>query len=328
MDRPWPPLTVVLKNKQSPVRRFLDNRFPNMRDLQERYRQQAGSLVVPDSSVNAGTLGGAFDWLIRFMLHPQPDLHLAFKGVRLMRSTEMVQAFEDLADKLEAHQGGFLASAEPNTGFKGPAHASEVEPELLARGCWALALLTEVFRAGLRPGSPLPALDPHAVGAEDLLAIAPDAAVHVLGQLRGAAEATLLPALSERTGPWFLGPTFDGSRIMNADADVIAAGLLLEIKTSLGRKRRDGSRQPTLDAQTVQQLVGYCLLDFSDRFELAEVGLYSARYAHMATWPLNQFLEELADRRIDLGAERAAFQEVLVAGPPSTNLGLWPRATR
>lgn len=310
------------------MRRFLDNRFPNMRDLQERYRQQAGSLVVAESSVNAGTLGGAFDWLIRFVLHPQPDLHLAYKGVRLMRSPAMLKAFEELADKLEAHHGGFHGSAEPDVGFNGPRPASEVEPDLLARGCWALSLLTEVFRAGLRPGSPLLALDPHAVRAEQLLALAPCAAVNVLGQLRGAAEATLLPAMAERNGPWFLGPTFDGSRIMNADADLIAAGLLLEIKTSLGRKRRDGSRQTTLDAQTIQQLVGYCLLDFSDRFELTEIGLYSARYAHLATWPLNQFLEELADRRVDIGAERAAFREVLVAGPPSTNLGQGPRATR
>lgn len=40
-----------------------------------------------------------------------------------------------------------------------------------------------------------------------------------------------------------MGPTFAGSRFMNADADVIAAGLLLELKTNLGNKRSDGTRR-------------------------------------------------------------------------------------
>jgi hypothetical protein len=43
---------------------------------------------------------------------------------------------------------------------------------------------------------------------------------------------------------------------MTADADLIAAGLLLELKTNLGNKGADGSRQASLDGQTVLQLLG------------------------------------------------------------------------
>ena len=106
---------------------------------------------------------------------------------------------------------------------------------------------------------------------------------------------------------------------MNADADLIAVGLLLEIKTSLGRKHKDGTRFATLDRQTILQLVGYTLLDFSDSFGIIQLGLYSARYAHLVTWKLNEFLDELARGKVDLAVERAVFQEVLLAGPTSNS---------
>jgi hypothetical protein len=36
----------------------------------------------------------------------------------------------------------------PAQTFTGPVPGSAIEPELLARGCWALALLTEFYRVG------------------------------------------------------------------------------------------------------------------------------------------------------------------------------------
>ena len=78
------PLTAELNIKDSPVRRFLDERFTSgLRDVQRRYRQASPALVVPSADrqeANPGTVGTAADWLLRFMLHPRPSLKLAAAG--------------------------------------------------------------------------------------------------------------------------------------------------------------------------------------------------------------------------------------------------------
>src|SRR5262249_31327913 len=116
-------------------------------------------------------------------------------------------------------------------------------------------------------------LKPRTATADQLLGLAPGEAVNELLALRRHAEQTLLPVLATRKGEWALGPTFAGSRLMNADADLIAAGLLLELKTSLGDKRANGARRASLERQTLLQLFGYLLLDPTDEFAIAEVGV-------------------------------------------------------
>jgi hypothetical protein len=188
-----------------------------------------------------------------------------------------------------------------------------VDEDMLHRGCWALALLTEVYRiGGIPPGSALHELRPDPSVA-DLLRLAPLEAVQELGELAELASDALLPMLRQRAGLWALGPTFAGSRLMNADADLIAAGVLLEVKTTLGRKRADGSRFDSLDGATLYQIIGYALLDFPDEFALTQVGLYMARYGRCTVWPLADLLAELAGRPVDLAAERHAFSSLLRA---------------
>ena len=85
------PLTAELDSKESPVRRFLDERFTSgLRDVQRRYRQAAPPLVVPSADrpeANPGTVGTAADWLLRFMLHPRPSLEFAAVGAALCGRT-------------------------------------------------------------------------------------------------------------------------------------------------------------------------------------------------------------------------------------------------
>jgi hypothetical protein len=306
-----PPLTTALEDRDSPVRQFLDERFANWRSVQRDYRDAVGPIAVTGSTVNPGTLGAAFDWLIRFLVNPHPDLHLAAQGAAVSRSPGTAKALREMASLL-GFPAGHGPGGAPGKMFEGPMRGSAVEPDLLARGCWVLALFTEVTRVGLRPGSPLRDIDP-APRATDLLALAPDAAVRQLTLLRGAAEDVLLPLLSTRNGRWTLGPTFDGSVLMSADADLIASGLMLEIKTSPGRKREDGTRRAILDRRTILQLLGYTLMDFCDKYGITELGVFSARYKHLATWDAGALLDELADRHVDLSAERADFRDLLVS---------------
>jgi hypothetical protein len=99
------PLTGELDRKDSPVRRFFDDRFTGgLRDVQRRYRQGAPALVVASAdrqSANPGTVGTAVDWLLRFMLYPLPSLALAARGAALCgRGSGMVEALMEIAESL------------------------------------------------------------------------------------------------------------------------------------------------------------------------------------------------------------------------------------
>lgn len=317
------PLTAELGDKDSPVRRFLDERFTlGLRDAQRRYRQDAPSLVVPPADrrdANPGTLGGAADWLLRFLLHPTPPLALAAIGAGLCG---MDEAFTGIAVSLGYGSGSGDARARP-AGFTGPIGGSTVEPEQLARACWALALLTEMYRNPVAAQlGPLSAFGSRRVSGESLLSLMPPAALGQLTEFRTVFASILLPELRRHPGQWYLGPTFAGSALIKADADLITAGLLLDLKTS---------SKFSLGVTVLFQLIGYALLDFDDTYSLTEVGIFSARYAHLATWKLSTLLEELAGRPIGLDALRKEFRDLLFRSRlPKTGWGFtsWPQPRR
>lgn len=299
------PLTAEIKNIRSPVRQFLDERFTSgLRDVQRRYREGAGTLVVPRSDANPGTVGTAADWLLRFLIHPSPDVHLAMAGAALCRmdGVDLVPALAGITESLGVPLPRRREVREVQT-FTGPGPGCDAEPDLLARSCWALALLTEVFRGGpmVLAAGPLSQLRGTAKAAS-LLALCPPAGLDQLAQFRHVFETALMPHLAARRGLWAIGPTFAGSELMNADADLIAGGLLLDLKTS---------SKLSLPVQDMLQVIGYALLDFDDEFGVTELGIFSARYAYLATWPAGSLLDELAGREVSLQATRAAFRELL-----------------
>ena len=112
--------------------------------------------------------------------------------------------------------------------------------EELIRACWLFALRTEVYRTGMRPGSPLMVLGSRtSVSAELLLGLAPDVAVEEMQALHLLAAEHLYPRVPVGAS-LALGPTFASSELCNADADVIFDGCLLDIKTRLGDKTARG----------------------------------------------------------------------------------------
>ncbi len=319
------PLTAEIADVRSPVRQFLSERFTSgLRDLQRRYRQDAPPLVVPGAppaEANPGTVGTAADWLLRFLLHPRPSLRLAAVGAALsgprgagpreMPSAPvtgadigMLAALGEIARSLGL--GRDELAGEGEAAFTGPLRGSDADPEHLARACWVLALLTEVFRRGPMVAAlgPLGRFQDGRPSADELLALAPPTALVQLAAFRQVFETTLLPRLAARRGRWLLGPTFTGSALIRADADLIAAGLLLDLKTSA---------KLSLGVQEVFQVLGYALLDFDDEYKLDELGVFSARYAYLATWDLGALLEELAGGQVSLQATRQEFRQLLLA---------------
>ena len=99
--------------------------------------------------------------------------------------------------------------------------------------------------------------------------------------------------------------TFDGSALCAADADVIANGLLLDFKTSLGAKvARPGGRSDRLDLTDLYQLLSYALFDYSDTYRIRRVGIYSARFGHLVSWNLAGLLETLAGTTVSVEQAR------------------------
>jgi hypothetical protein len=149
---PWRALTREIDDTGSPVRRFLEDRFAaGLRDVQRRYREGASALVVPAAdrgSANPGTIGTAADWMLRFLVSPRPDLDVAVAGTALayQAGLDLRATFGDIARSL-----GLTLPRQPTPHgetFAGPLAGSAAPPEILARTAWALALLTEVYRAG------------------------------------------------------------------------------------------------------------------------------------------------------------------------------------
>jgi hypothetical protein len=293
------PLTYELAQKDSPIRQFFDDRLSaGLKDVQAAYRAAAGPLLVPGvprEAADPGTIGTAADWMMRFLVHPTPSLGLAGQGAALCG---MLPALKELAFMLGFRDEG--------TGqFTGPAHGTGTEPDLLCRACWALSLLTEVYRRGpdIAVTGPLGRLPRKS--ARSLLEAAPDAGLDQLAALRGVMESALLPALGTRRGLWAIGPTFAGSQIMHGDADLVAGGMLTELKTT--------SKKPSLGITDLWQILGYVLMDYIDEFAITDAALFSARYGYLAQWDLGTLLPQLAGRPVAVQALRAEFRQLLEA---------------
>lgn len=81
----------------------------------------------------------------------------------------------------------------------------------------------------------------------------------------------------DKSKNFVLGHTFDGSLdVGGADADLIIGGVLIDFKSTAKWK---------LTSRILRQLIGYWLLDYSDRFAVKEVGVYFSRYG--ALWTMN-----------------------------------------
>jgi hypothetical protein len=227
------PLTTEIADVRSPVRQFLSDRFASgLRDLQRRYRQGAPPLAVPSAppaEANPGTVGTAADWLLRFLLHPRPSLKLAAVGAALSGprgagprdipgapvtgpDMGMLAVLGEIARSLGLGRDEMIGEVE--AAFTGPLRGSDADPEHLARACWVLALLTEVFRRGPMVAAlgPLGRFRDRRPSADELLALAPSAALDQLAAFRQVFLSALLPKLAGRRGPWALGPTFTARR--------------------------------------------------------------------------------------------------------------------
>ncbi|WP_280489891.1 hypothetical protein [Nocardia carnea] len=300
MSYQYSSLTAAIADKNCPLRRHLDQRFGNPKPVQADYRASSGKLLVDGVTASSGTLGAAFDFLLRFTLDPHYVPRPAVIAEPIFSRPEYVAAVEDVAKLAGAAAQRRLPAEKLTT---------------VIRACWALALCTELYRNPfVFPNSPL--ADPIRSGAftaSTLLSLAPADAVAEAGSLYTIA-VTELDQLLSMPAAVALGPTFAASQLCAADADLIVDGVLIEVKTRLGAaNRKTGQRSDSLSLADIYQVVGYALFDIEDMFGIHTVALYSARYGALHRWPLQQFLDTLAGRPVDIAVERADVWKLLAA---------------
>lgn len=279
-----------VKDPKTSMGHYLRATFPNVKPLQAEYKTLAGDLVIDSLGANAGTVGTAMDLIVRLILEPDET---PLSALTLFPFND---SYHQVVNELASIVG----------------HSDD--RELAARAAWGLALCVNAYRAtpAFAPLVPELVYD-GAFTVSTMLEQADDAAVAELVALRELSNERLIPQL---TGPYHLGPTFDlsepgpGQRIA-AEADLIAGGLLIDIKTTLGSKNKAGLRPEALKAENMYQLLGYALLDYSNQYKIDHVGIFSARYGTLITWPLERVTSLMSGVAFDIPAARQEIWEMM-----------------
>ncbi len=305
-------LTREIANKNSPVSRFLADTFgAGARGflVEPRKRLKNSSILRPPASgaYPWNTVGSAIDYRIRYYfsaapwhelvaaqgaLNLQGHIHVDVDSETGRRDIDYEQSISEEFLRFFQDFDSFLRRT-PVSGLK---LKDEQEREFL-RYCYVLALLDEVARSGLRPGTPL---DRRFANTEQLLELASPMCIDDLRMLSRSFYSEHGALFSRRH---VLNPTFEGSTdVSGADGDLIVDGALIDIKTSI---------QLQIKTEWLWQLLGYALLDYSDEHKIRKIGFYMTRQSMLEVWDIDDVLDKLmGSNRRSLNELRAEFKVV------------------
>jgi hypothetical protein len=298
-------LTHELDDKHSPIRRWFEEWLANTKlfAIDWSARVKGAATLRPETDLRLpGTVGTAFDYRLRYSLAVTPlDKTVAGLSLRGLASRGLgarAAGVSGLADTFRSGLASTLAELTPVG-----SQLADADEELLCRYCYVLALLEEPARGGLGINSPLYTL-PKNASLGQLLALPPQVWLDDLRALSRAAEPHL-PELGRE--PLVLNPSFAAATLIGgADADLVAGGCLIEIKTTVDPKF---SR-----TRLLYQLLGYALLDQDDALAIDSVGVYLSRQSLLVRWPLQPLLETLLDGRSATIAElRSSFNAAVAS---------------
>ncbi len=320
----------MLRDKDSPLSQFMTAELPDISAVRTSYRAKLPSgwkptAVRPSPQPNVkpawGMLGTAIDYRIQFALG-DGDLHSGALFGGVMRCQEVAAeaaGFMRLIDantrergwldqngreafpptdlrhsvgmELIDHLDGLIQHNRPYDRSHSILLDSGAEDDL-DRDLYAAAWYNTVYRTGLvaLPGSPLE--QPDRLTLKSLLGAVPSYALEDISAMVKLAEQGLDDLRRSGTPEdVVLAPVFSASALVGgADADVIASGLLLDVKA-------DAKAYDIVERQTAHQLAGYVLLDSKDQFKITRVGWYAARIGSLASWEVDEFFKLLGATR-------------------------------
>lgn len=235
-------------------------------------------VVQPVAGANPAQVGTAFDYRLRYHLAPCRGMDfVAANGAAALIHIE--PATRPSITVFFRHLDEFTTEIKP----AGKLLDAAAE-ELLSRYCVVLAQLESVYRSS---GAWTPTIPPLGTAAttpanDAMLQLASELAVADVVNLSRSARATFGPLIDPVVDGrlyYVPNPVFAGSGdIGGADADFIIGKGIFELKTT--KEFTNSSIRKAL-----LQLVGYCLLDYDDRYEIRAVGLYFSRQERVISWP-------------------------------------------
>ncbi|WP_433259779.1 hypothetical protein ACQPYK_49300 (plasmid) [Streptosporangium sp. CA-135522] len=311
-----------LASPRTPLRRFLDRELSaGSRPLRATYRARLPTrpLILPGEGVGyeAGTVGTAIDQRLRLAFTCAPPVDAAttagISACRLITESSpgrLWQALTEVGCQLAEQITAIVAELRLDDRRSPMLRADDAE-EHLARMLLASAWYALNYRNAFAfPDTPLyksALAAPGEFTLKKLLALPHRHLVDdMLVQLHATEAGPLerLRADSAPDGCWS-GPTFDGSADVPADGDLIVEGALIDVKST--------RNVYAFDLITIHQLLGYTLMDYSDRYRIDMVGVYLTRAAALITWPIEDYLTLLGIRHRDLAELRALFAHLLGA---------------
>lgn len=291
-------LTQQLGQRGTAVREFFEHSFPSDRfkRLSKAWYEEvraAPILCDPPVGVNAGTIGTAFDYRARLFWAPIDWKRTVAAGGMM----QLISTGNPELGRLLTAVGAELERLAPER--CGPGLGVDRE-QRICRCCYLLALYEQFFRsAAAAESSPLLEV-PHDATIDALLALAPEGAIADLSAMANLLCDRLADLVDM---PVVLNPTFEGSvAIGGADADILLDHMLLELKTT----RRDNFER----VDHLYQLLGYALLDYPNRYEIEQVGVYLARRGVLITWSIAELLDECCIAK-DWTALQAEFKRAV-----------------
>lgn len=286
-------LTSHLKLKNSPVRIFLHDRFPNTKIIINEIRAvgNATTTIRPETIVPWSLIGTAIDFRIRGYFAP-----ITFHGFPPLQDSwdeeDFMVFFMETSQQLES-RASELYSAGPSL--------KRSDEEWLCRFCVVLAMFDHEFRSGRMPLE-VALLNPKFTRLEAFLSVIPQECVNDLCQMSLAFYSASADLLRQ---PFVLNPTFDGSPdVGKADADMIINTFLIEIKAAVSFK--------VSRPEWIYQLIGYSLLDYNNIYKIDTVGFYLARQGVYIRWSLEEIMEKLSGKEAPPLAElRLEFKSII-----------------
>ncbi|MFI9365944.1 hypothetical protein ACIG5E_33570 [Kitasatospora sp. NPDC053057] len=310
-------LTSGLSCPRTPLRRFLDREMSaGPKPLRENFRTRYATepVLMPPEGVGteAGTVGTAIDQRLRLALTAAEPVDLATHlGIDISRGMGGRQAGERMGvvgEQLLQRLAETVHALDPDNRDLPMDRSWEEEQDLarlLLAAAWYQVAARNPFGFTYTPLFLAAVEAPKDLTLERLLDLPHrDLVDDVTAQLDHAATGPL-QALRATTDPADCkgGVMFAGIDI-TADADLLADGTLIEIKSTRHPHR--------FEKATAWQILGYLLLDTPDHHRIDTVGLYLTRTATLATWPVEDYLALLGARCRDLTQLRATFAELLI----------------
>ena len=296
-------LTSQLKDRASPIHQYMNESFPNVKPLRDDIRTALRGLepIRPEGGTvkggQFGTIATAFDYRARFYFDSGPPKR--FVADQAVFWLDECDALPNLAAAyIESFRPGLEAFFMDTEPF-GRRLSDELEDTLL-RYCVVLALFEEPARAGLEACKNSPIMKLNRPDLDEFLGVAPAAWVDDLKRLSSLFYDKFADTLNSSA---VLNPKFEGSKdVGGADGDIILNGCLIDIKTVTSLKAEKLT-------QWLYQQVGYWLLDYSDAYEIAELGFYFSRHGRRVTWPVKEMLETLSGHPVtELSEQRRQFK--------------------